>query len=198
MNASAMAPVRSRARSYRATITAIAALALALVGCSSDDTKKAADASDTSAAGSSESSAKTTDSAAATNTKTVDYGVKPWTVISAPANCMCSDGSPYEFYVREANPKKVLFFLQGGGACFDAVSCAPGSTRFTTSIGAPAKALASTGKGEGIFDLANDENPFKDYSIVYAPYCTGDVHLGTKTNDYGNGVAVQHKGNINA
>jgi hypothetical protein len=30
------------------------------------------------------------------------------------------------------------------------------------------------------------------------PYCTGDVHIGNATTDYGNGVVVQHKGYLNA
>jgi hypothetical protein len=33
---------------------------------------------------------------------------------------------------------------------------------------------------------------------VFAPYCTGDVHIGDTTHDYGNGVVVHHKGSVNA
>ena len=33
----------------------------------------------------------------------------------------------------------------------------------------------------GIFDTANTANPFKDWNMVYIPYCTGDVHFGTKS-----------------
>jgi len=31
-----------------------------------------------------------------------------------------------------------------------------------------------------MFDTTNSANPFKDWSGVYVPYCTGDVHFGTK------------------
>jgi len=32
---------------------------------------------------------------------------------------------------------------------------------------------------------------------VYVPYCTGDVHVGNTTHDYGNGVVVHHNGYVN-
>jgi hypothetical protein len=40
----------------------------------------------------------------------------------------------------------------------------------------------------GIFNRANGDNPFRDYSFVYIPYCTGDVHAGSKDQ----GVAGVH------
>jgi hypothetical protein len=33
---------------------------------------------------------------------------------------------------------------------------------------------------------------------VFVPYCTGDVHLGTATTDYGDGVTIHHKGFLNS
>ncbi|HYC29051.1 MAG TPA: pectin acetylesterase-family hydrolase, partial [Chitinophagaceae bacterium] len=33
---------------------------------------------------------------------------------------------------------------------------------------------------DGIFDVSNPNNPLKDFSFVFIPYCTGDVHSGTK------------------
>ena len=40
-------------------------------------------------------------------------------------DCGCSDGSEFSFRVRKADPKKIVFHLQGGGACFSAETCAP-------------------------------------------------------------------------
>jgi hypothetical protein len=37
---------------------------------------------------------------------------------------VCSDGSPYRFYVSPGDPKKVVLDFQGGGACWDAATCA--------------------------------------------------------------------------
>jgi hypothetical protein len=33
-----------------------------------------------------------------------------------------------------------------------------------------------------VFDRANLENPVRDWNFVFVPYCTGDVHAGTRTN----------------
>ena len=117
-----------------------------------------------------------------------------WVQVDAPSDCMCSDGSPFSYFVREADPSKVVFYLEGGGACFSADMCAPGSDQYTHTFDYPD---GFTGT-DGIFDLDNPENPFADYSFVYVPYCTGDVHTGNTTKDYGNGVVVQHKGFVNA
>ena len=36
----------------------------------------------------------------------------------------------------------------------------------------------------GVFDRENSENPFQDYTIVHALYCSGDVWAGQHTADY--------------
>lgn len=107
-------------------------------------------------------------------------------------DCQCADGSEFSFYVREADPTKVLLFFQGGGACFSALTCAfeNGAYKVTTGAGDD-----PTGE-DGIFDLTDERNPFRDHSIVFVPYCTGDVHLGTATTKYGSST-VQHKGAVN-
>jgi hypothetical protein len=109
--------------------------------------------------------------------------------------CQCSDGSEFSFWVREADPTKVLFYFQGGGACFTGEMCLPdsGSYKPTTGPGDD-PGLQS----EGIWDESNPENPFADWSVVMVPYCTGDVHIGNATTDYGDGVVIQHKGWANS
>ena len=84
-----------------------------------------------------------------------------------------------------------LFYLQDGGACFSAETCAPDSDLYRTTV--------DEGPGDegGIFDFADARNPFADYSVVYVPYCTGDVHLGNTTTEYAPGLTVQHKGYVN-
>jgi len=115
-----------------------------------------------------------------------------WNKVLAPASCRCSDGTPFHYWVRAANPEKVLFFLNGGGACFSAETCASESATYTVNL------EGDDGPGdEGIFDLDNEANPLADYSMVVVPYCTGDLHLGTRMNDYGNGVEVHHNGYTN-
>jgi hypothetical protein len=48
-----------------------------------------------------------------------------------------------------------------------------------------------------MFDLGDRRNPFADYSVVYVPYCTGDVHLGNATKTYADGLTVHHSGYVN-
>jgi hypothetical protein len=55
-----------------------------------------------------------------------------------------------------------------------------------------------TSGSAGVFDAANEANPFRDYSFVFVPYCTGDIHLGDATHDYGGGLSVNHVGFVNA
>jgi hypothetical protein len=116
-----------------------------------------------------------------------------WERVVPGGNCRCADGSEFSFWVREANPEKVVFYLQDGGACFSAETCAPGRDLYNTSIGSD----AHPGQG-GMFDFADERNPFADYSVVFVPYCTGDVHIGNATTEYAPGLTVHHNGYVNA
>ena len=83
----------------------------------------------------------------------------------------------------------------GGGACFDASTCAFDSRAYRVKLGAnDDPSTFST----GIFDFTDTRNPLADYSFVFAPYCTGDVHLGNATHVYGPQLTVQHKGSVDA
>jgi Pectinacetylesterase len=108
------------------------------------------------------------------------------------SDCTCSDGSEFSFWKRAANPKKVVLYLQDGGACFSAKTCAPERGLYNVTVDD-----GPVGEG-GIFDFANERNPFADHSFVYVPYCTADVHLGNATTEYGRGLTVEHKGYVNA
>jgi hypothetical protein len=122
-----------------------------------------------------------------------------WETVTAPSDCMCSDGSGFSWFVRrDGDPTKVVFFLEGGGACFSADTCNPESDTYKRTVGYDGGFTAGDEEPTGIFDFSNPMNPFADYSFVFVPYCTGDVHLGNTTHDYGNGVVVEHKGFVNA
>jgi hypothetical protein len=126
--------------------------------------------------------------ATALNTDDVASG---WARIVPGGDCQCADGSEFSFWVREANPDRVVLYLQDGGVCFSSETCAPDRDLYQTTVGE-----GPTGEG-GIFDFADARNPFADFSVVYVPYCTGDVHLGDTTTEYAPGLTVQHKGYVN-
>jgi hypothetical protein len=119
-----------------------------------------------------------------------------WEQIVPGGDCQCADGAEFSFFARRADPTKVVLFFEGGGACWDATTCAFTTGEDTTydwNIG-PDDSPAQQG---GIFDLGNDENPFAGWSMVYVPYCTGDVHIGDNTVEYSPELTVQHKGRAN-
>ncbi|MBK6855038.1 MAG: hypothetical protein IPG97_00305 [Microthrixaceae bacterium] len=180
--------VRGRSTRRFQAIVALLVVGLALVGCGSDD-------------GGSEKTATTATSATSNVTgasggSAVANAMGPvgegWQKVLAPASCRCSDGTPFHYWVRPANPEKVLFFLNGGGACFSAATCSAEGATYTVNLDDD-----EGPNGDGIFDLDNEANPLADYSMVAVPYCTGDLHLGTRLNDYGNGVEVHHNGYAN-
>ena len=117
-----------------------------------------------------------------------------WEKIVPGGDCACADGSEFNFWVRQADPTKVVLFLEGGGACFDPTTCSfVDSTTYDWNISPDDDpALMS-----GIFDFSNPENPLADYSFVYVPYCTGDVHLGNLTHEYSPELTVEHVGMVN-
>jgi hypothetical protein len=118
-----------------------------------------------------------------------------WEQVTASGECMCADGSPYSYWIHRADPDKVVFFLQGGGACIDANTCTFGGIAYRSSLGV---ADDPNSFSSGIFDFTDARNPLADYSFVFAPYCTGDVHLGNATHEYSTELIVQHKGSVNA
>ena len=181
-----MSSRQSSRSSFRIGATFAAAGLLALASCGGDDSASSTD----TAVSSTEAVVETT----APEPTDAPVVAPTWETVDAPSDCMCADGSAFHFYLREASPTKVLFYLEGGGACFSGDMCKPGSGTYSETISPISKLEDSP----GIFDFDNPENPFADYSVVYVPYCTGDVHAGNITKDYGNGVVTQHKGFVNA
>ena len=82
--------------------------------------------------------------------------------------CIYSDSTPYAFQVIPGATDKLLFYFQGGGACWDRVSDA---LNFCSSDVSPQISA-------GVFDRTDPQNQYKDYTIVHAMYCSGDVWGG--------------------
>jgi hypothetical protein len=122
-----------------------------------------------------------------------------WYKVAPGGDCKCADGSEFAFWERRADPTKIVFFLDGGGICSDTKSCA-----FTglNHPGGPAAYDWSVwgedpAQEDGIFNFARADNPFGDYSFIYVPLCTGDVHLGAATRKYSPELTVEHNGYVN-
>lgn len=117
-----------------------------------------------------------------------------WQRVEPGGTTRCARGGRYAFWIREGDPKKLLVFFQGGGGCFSETTCRPGTLWFDDRVDASDDPGLSDG---GVLELDNPENPFRDYSIVYIPSCTGDVHTGTRVVKYGP-YRVQQRGYLNA
>ncbi len=128
---------------------------------------------------------------------------------------ICRDGSPTGFFVHWGTAPKLIIYLEGGGACINDGFCAynpankdqiltgNGETvigsAFGTVAGRQQPGAYEGGVMHGIHDLANTANPYKDWSHVYVPYCTGDVYAGTKRDAMVPGVVApqQFVGHLN-
>lgn len=166
----------------------VVGLALVAVACGGDGGEGASD----EALPSTEAADAAADAGEAAEESSPPAG--PWERVKPGGDCQCADGSEFSFWVREADPSKVVFFFQGGGACFNADTCSAGDSATSKLTTGPED--DPTGK-DGIWDFDNPQNPLADYSFVFVPYCTGDVHLGDRAQEYSPEVTVQHRGFVN-
>jgi hypothetical protein len=110
---------------------------------------------------------------------------------------ICRDGSPTGIFVRFTDADKLFIYVEGGGACNtrgfchfnpankDSAILGSGETVIGSALAAgPARqqpgVFEPAGIPAGMFDFANPANPYRDWNGVYIPYCTGDVHFGTR------------------
>jgi hypothetical protein len=171
--------LRTNTRGLVALPLLLAALATTVAACGGNDDDAGAVAT----------------TASATTTAAAD---QRWKKVVPGGDCECADGSEFAFWERRADPTKVVLFLDGGGACWDAKSCA------FTGLGAGGEANydwsiygEDPAQEGGIFDFARADNPFRDYSFIYVPVCTGDMHLGDVTRKYSPKLTVEHNGFVN-
>lgn len=119
-----------------------------------------------------------------------------WNWLAPGGETTCSDGSPYQFAVREGPGEDLLIYFQGGGACWSGLTCGSLNRTFVPRV----VPEYIEGQGDGIFDLDHPQNPFAAYDMVVIPYCTGDVFMGDSVQEYtaGDAPTIHHKGYINA
>ena len=109
--------------------------------------------------------------------------------------------SDFTFFVKGGRSDNVLFYFEGGGACWDPMNCLYAHT-YKEEVTPLADRLDQAG---GIFDLDNPQNPFRNWNIVYIPYCTGDIHWGAADVEYpdfagaygGEPQTIRHRGHVN-
>lgn len=120
-----------------------------------------------------------------------------WNTLIPAGETMCAHSEDYKFFVREAEQEEaassnLMIYFQGGGACWSILTCG-GEGTFDPSVGTLEEEL---GGYRGIFNFENPDNPVADYTFVFIPYCTGDVHIGNAEANYLT-TRIQHKGFVN-
>jgi hypothetical protein len=95
----------------------------------------------------------------------------------------CIDGSPGGYFIERGSSNDTVIFLQGGGACWtgdDSVfSC---WLRYNTTLGSSNYWPSTLTLTNNWFVRDCTANPiFCNFTYVYVPYCSGDVHAGQRT-----------------
>jgi hypothetical protein len=119
-----------------------------------------------------------------------------------PEGAVCSDGSQYKFFVnytKRSNNLVVMF--EPGGACWDYASCSGGARGAANPHGIPDDHMDKYQYLNLL--LRTDDNPMKDWNMVFVSYCTGDVHFGDKVATYtdpagGPPLVFHHEGHKNS
>ena len=133
------------------------------------------------------------------NLSPVTVGTKTYT-----AQCSGYPGpdNKFSFWAKKGKSDNLMVYFEGGGACWDGLTCSlpfgsPGGGFYSAAI----DPLTDPNKFDGVFKANNAKNPVKDWSVVYIPYCTGDLHAGSikqTYNQFGNPAApqfdIQHRG----
>jgi hypothetical protein len=110
----------------------------------------------------------------------------------------CVFGTPYHFFVKRGSVNKLLVYYEGGGACWEQLTCSvPVCNSTITSNDDPGNVTT------GFADLSNPANPFRDWNVVFVGYCSCDVHFGDAARTYSNTdpmhpLSVQHRGYENS
>ena len=106
------------------------------------------------------------------------------------AGAQCRDGTPTGIGVSTSptSSDKLMIFLEGGGACFNATTCGSNPSHFDqNTFNAQFAAIESQA---GIFSRTDTKNAVAGWNMVYVPYCTGDVHAGAAPNATVTGVGA--------
>jgi hypothetical protein len=104
-----------------------------------------------------------------------------WTWVDFPG-AQCRDGTATGIGVSPSatGSTKLMIFLEGGGACFNAATCAANPAHFdATTFAVQFQGVESNA---GVFARGDAQNPVADWNMVYVPYCTGDLHAGNAPN----------------
>lgn len=122
-----------------------------------------------------------------------------WHFIAFP-DTHCADGSPAGIAVNlTSKSNDLVYFLEGGGNCWNAVTCAVPTALRLKGLGPdPLVGWLDGARGTtGIWNRSDPGNPFREWNFVNVAYCTGDSHLGDHQSSYVTGpIAYRGYSNV--
>ncbi len=112
-----------------------------------------------------------------------------------PPDTFCADGSQYKYFVKfTEGADDVVIMFEGGGACWDYLSCTGSARSAANKDGIPDDYADEVGTlatitfgADVLYPLMNDDpavTPMHDWNKVFLPYCTGDVFAGDAVVTY--------------
>ena len=125
-----------------------------------------------------------------------DLEADTWNELLPGGATVCSRGSEFAFFVHPGTVNKVVVDFIGGGACWNQTTCSIADAIFSDSV-EPVRRAVAEDMPVGIYDRAHEDNPFRDWTHVVIPYCTGDIHWGDARSEYGS-LSIEHRGAVNA
>ena len=152
----------------------VLALSLLAAGCGTSDTTSNADAATPPA----DMAGKPRPPVGAPLTTPMNQ----WTWVDFP-DSMCDDGTPTGIGVNLTGSKNVLIYLQGGGACWDYLTC----VQLPFAVHGPYGANEFMAGFDGTVLGTVAGNPYAGWNVVYVPYCTSDLHAGHSTKTFMSG-----------
>jgi hypothetical protein len=118
-----------------------------------------------------------------------------WTYVPIPGGA-CGNGSAYGVAVnRSTTSSRVLVYFQGGGACWDNLTCniVPLASHINDTLSGADVIGEAVDLEDYHFSREASVSPFADATFIYLPYCTGDVHSGDRINEYDR-ATIHHVG----
>lgn len=107
-----------------------------------------------------------------------------WTWVDFPDSA-CDDGSATGIGVSRGAGPDLLVFLNGGGACWDYLTCYTLNLASHGPFGsAQLQAVLAAQLPSSILDRGLAGHPMADATLVFVPYCTGDIHGGDNVITY--------------
>lgn len=119
-----------------------------------------------------------------------DVPLETWSWIDVPG-MTCGDGSPTGIAINPTTrSQQLVLVFEGGGACWEAAACygilIPVTASHLDGFDATTFASVRPQFFDNVWAFQRDDpqSLFADATWVFVPYCTGDLHAGTRTHDY--------------